>query len=249
MVAHVVFSAQYPVLGRAVSRSVFRKHLMRILKYIFFLLVFLNTEYWALNTALAKDFGVHGVIYVIEEVDPIQVIQQKLKVMEENGELEQRNLELQKKTRASVERPKPVEGMTKTTKGRVFYYDPTYVVKEDLKDHQGRVFAKNGSRINPLEIVSLSTNLLFFDGDDEMQVAFAKEKLKNTSLKLILTKGAPLALTEELRVPVYFDQGGILTKKFGINHVPAVVSQENLHLRIEEIELPPSRELVVERDA
>lgn len=224
-------------------------------KYLCFLFVFLGTEYWILNTVQARSLGVHGVIYPIEETDPIALIQQKLKIMEENGELKQRNLELQKKARASVERPKPVEGITKATKNHVFYYDPTYMVKEDLYDHQGKIFAKKGTRLNPLKTVSLSTNLIFFDGDDEDQRTWVKDRLaahldaqlssKDTQrkpIKLILVKGAPLELAEELEIPVYFDQSGILTKKLGIKHVPTLVSQEELQLKIEEIKLPPSRE-------
>ena len=158
--------------------------------------------------------------------------------MEERGELERHNLELQKKTKAAIERPKPVEGITNAQKGRIFYYDPTYVVKEDLKDHQGRIFYKKGTRINPLETVSLSQSLLFFDGDDADQVVFAKEKLnQEISIKLILTKGAPLALSEEWKAPVYFDQSGRLIQQLGIHHVPAIVTQEALRLRIEEITL------------
>lgn len=202
------------------------------------------------NTAQAKCLGTHGVIYPIEEVDPIQVLQQKLKVMEETGELEQRNRELQQKTRVSIERPKPVEGVTKTTKSRIFYYDPTYVVKEDLYDHQARKFAKKGDRINPLETITLSTNLIFFDGDDEEQLDWVKEQLskiaENKESSLVLVKGAPLKLAEELNRHVYFDQSGTLTKKLEIKHIPAVLSQEKLRLKIEEIVLPPSRELKIE---
>lgn len=229
-----------------ISRFSFTKQLIVLAS-----LVFLISDFCFLNPVMAKDFGVHGVIYSIEEQDPIALIQKKLKVMDDNGELARRNLELQKKARTSVERPKPVEGIIKATEDRIFYYDPTYVVKKDLYDHQGRIFAKKGSRINPLETVSLSTNLLFFDGDDAAQLDWVKEQLTKSReaklLRLILVKGAPLTLSEELKVSVYFDQGGILTKKIGIKHVPAVVSQETLRLRIEEIVLPPSRELVVER--
>lgn len=210
-------------------------------RFVLKTLIFTSAILCHCNTAHAKSLGIHGVIYAIEEQDPIQVIQQKLKVMENSGELEQRNLELQKKTRASVERPKPVEGITKATKGRIFYYDSTYIVKEDLKDHQGRVFAKKGTRINPLETVTFSQNLIFLDGDDEEQLVWVQKQcsksIGNNSVRLILVKGAPLELSEELGIPVYFDQNGILSKKLGVQHVPAVVSQDNLRLRIQEIRL------------
>ncbi len=197
--------------------------------------VFLFLYLVQLSVLHAKDMGNHGVIYPIEEQDPIILIQNKLKTLEERGELELHNLELQKKTRVAIEQPKPVVGITKATKTRVFYYDPTYVVQEDIKDHQGRIIHSKGTRINPLETVNLSQNLLFFDGDDEDQVAFAKEKLNDSPVKLILTKGTPLALSEELKIPVYFDQSGLLTKKLGIHYVPALVVQVGLRLRIEEI--------------
>lgn len=225
--------------------SVFRKgpalsseFLLRRLKYVFLLLVLLNTELRILN---AKSLGTRGVIDPIEEVDPIDLIQEKLKVMEKSGELKRRNLELQKKTQASVERPQPARGITKASKVRIFTFDPTYGVKEDLYDHQGRIFARKGTKINPLETVSLSQNLIFFDGDDKEQVAWLQERfsefIETNSVRLIIVRGAPLELAEKLGIPVYFDQSGILSKKLGISHVPAFVSQENLRLRIEEIQL------------
>ncbi len=248
-------SCQYTVVRKVVATAASHRFLGSSLKHICFFFAFLITDYCLrqsciLSTAQAKSLGTHGAIAPIEEVDPIQIILQKLKVMETSGELKKRNVELQKKARASVERPKPVEGITRATISRTFIFDPTYIVKEDLYDHQGRVFSKKGSRINPLENISLFQNLVFFDGDDEEQLAWVKDQLaKNTEIKpirLILVRGAPLKLAEELEIPVYFDQGGILTTKLGITHVPAFVSQVNLHLKIEEIVLPPSGELSVE---
>lgn len=206
-----------------------------------FLLLWLGSSV----TLQAKDFGVRGKIAPIEEQDPIVLIQSKLKTMEERGELELHNRELQKKTRMAIERPKPVEGISKAKETRIFYYDPTYVVPEDIKDHTGKIIHPKGTRLNPLETVIFSQGLLFFDGDDANQVTFAKEtlkenpkeNLKENSVKLILVKGAPLVLSEELKVPVYFDQSGLLTKKLGIYHVPALVTQESMRLRIEEINL------------
>ena len=161
---------------------------------------------------MAKDFGTQGMISPIEEADPIQLIQNKLQGMDQRGELEAHNRELQKKTRASIERPKPVEGVTRAETARTFYFNPTYRVAEDIKDHTGKVFAAKGTKLNPLETVSLSHTLLFFDGDDEDQLAFATTKLqeafRSVPVKLILVKGAPLSLSEELNALVYFDQGG-----------------------------------------
>ena len=52
-----------------------------------------------------------------------------------------------------------------------------------------------------------------------------------------------MVLSEELKVPVYFDQAGLLTKKLGIKHAPALVAQVGLRLRIEEFDLKEKQEL------
>jgi conjugal transfer pilus assembly protein TraW len=39
------------------------------------------------------------------------------------------------------------------------------------------------------------------------------------------------------RTPVYYDQQGVLTRRLGIQQVPALVSQEGLRLRIDEMVL------------
>lgn len=243
---NAVFSAQFSVIRGFVETSEIPKSPNVILKQIFFLFFFLNTEYWALSTASARDLGTHGIIYPIEEEDPIKLIQQKLKVLKESGEMERHNRIFQKKTITSVKRPKPVEGITRATESRIFYYDPSYIVKEDMTDHQGRVFIKKGTKVNPLGTTNLSQNLLFFDGDDREQVSWAQsflsakkseEKHQKETVKLILVKGPPLSLSEEFKLPVYFDQGGLLSKKLGIQYVPAFVRQEDLRLRIEEVPL------------
>jgi conjugal transfer pilus assembly protein TraW len=265
MVTHTILGVWCSVFRMGMRSAQSSAVSMGRLKYVFLLGVLLNAELWMLRMAQAKCLGVHGIIYPVEELDPIALIRQKLKIMEASGELRQRNLELQKRTRAAVERPKPVKGITRAPKNRVFYYDPTYVVQTDLKDHQGRIFAKKGTKLNPLETVSLSTHLIFFDGDDEEQLAWVKgwlatplmapapgqpidssansldaqNKLEK-SVKVILINGTPLKLSEDLNIPVYFDQNGILTKKLGIRRVPALVTQDGQQLKIEEIKIPPS---------
>lgn len=189
------------------------------------------------GTVSAKDFGVQGEIAPIEEIDPRVLIQQKLKAMEDSGELQKRQDELKEQAKTAVKRPHKVEGITKATKTRVFEYDPTYTVQRDLKDHQGQVFARKGDKVNPLETVSMGSTWLFIDGDDETQVEWLKTQLNLGHSKVILVSGAPLDLSEALQVPVYFDQGGNLTSKLKIKHVPASVQQDGLTLKITEFNL------------
>ena len=94
-------------------------------------------------------------------------------------------------------------------------------------------------RRNPLDSVALRVPLLFLDGDDPAQIAWALRQDPNA--KLILVKGAPLELMKARQRRFYFDQGGNLTEKFGIRAVPARVRQNGRVLEVSEIALPPRK--------
>ena len=98
-----------------------------------------------------------------------------------------------------------------------------------------------GSRHNPLDVVSLSRHLLFFDARDARQVSRARELIQRYQgqLKAILTAGSYLDLMKAWRTPVYYDQQGVLTRRLGIAQVPALVSQEGKRLRVDELEVTP----------
>ncbi len=207
------------------------------MKIRYFLLFFLMTEYWKLNTAKAFSLGTYGHSFEFLEPDLLKQIEHKLKALNEDGTLAEHEMKIMEKTKASVLRPQGVKGMTKAVEDRTFTYDPSLLVPYDLKDHQGRVFHKAGTRVNPLQYKSLSSALVFLDGEDLNQVAWAESIQAKQTSKVILTSGAPFQLMEKWKVPVYFDQGGTLTKKLGIRHVPALVVQEGLKLKISEIAL------------
>lgn len=182
--------------------------------------------------ALSKDFGVQGHTYTISESDLLQEIVGKLKACEEEGVLKSHQEAMVRRTQDSVRKPPPVKGITRATQAAVHYYDPSLTVPYDLKDHKGQVFQEAGKRINPLQYRSLTKLLLFIDGDDGCQVTWASSRKK---ARVILVGGAPFELMEAWHRPVFFDQGGTLSKKLGIQHVPAIVSQEGLRLKVEEV--------------
>jgi conjugal transfer pilus assembly protein TraW len=57
-------------------------------------------------------------------------------------------------------------------------------------------------------------------------------------VKPILVGGSYLDLMKSWRTPMYYDQQGLLTRRLGITRVPAIVSQDGLRLRIDELVLP-----------
>lgn len=185
----------------------------------------------------AKNLGTYGPTFEIAEPDLLQVIESKLSNLKKSGKLDALQKTWQQQAKQSVERPKPVSHIRHTSKPRVFYFDPSVTIPTDFKDHRGAVFQKAGARVNPLSTISMTKALLFLDGDDKAQVAWAlaETKTRNHKALLILVKGSPTQHMEQTKQRFYFDQGGRLVKKFGIKQVPARVSQAGLLLKVEEL--------------
>lgn len=183
---------------------------------------------------LAKDLGVQGKTFDIAEESFLEVLKKRLKEAESSGKLKDFQEEMIQRAKKSLARPKSLN-LPKAEIHRHFYYDPSLVLAEDIKDHKGRIVAAKGTRINPLDQLSFGAPLLFLDSDDQEQVIWARKQEKNA--KWVLTKGAPFKVMEEEKRQVFFDQGGALVRKFGIQAVPSKVSQKEKHLLIEEVSL------------
>jgi conjugal transfer pilus assembly protein TraW len=177
---------------------------------------------FGLTSLEAKDFGSFGPTFPIQEEDLMLVLQKRLVLAQQD--------EMQKAFIATVEKPKG-KPFPKARKLRAYDYDPTLTVQEEIQDSQGKTIVAKGTKVNPLDQYSLTEDLLFFDGDDPRQVAWAK----SLQGKWILTNGKPLELEKLEEKPVYFDQGGYLTKKLGIQALPAKVSQKDRKLKVEEV--------------
>lgn len=187
----------------------------------------------------AVSLGKIGPTYPIREENLLTFIQQRLQEKQQSGELAKLEDEARRRGVAAVENPAPVPGLGPTETARTFYYDPTYTLDHTIFDDQGKLLFAAGTRKNPLEIVSLSQHLLFFDARDRRQVAKARELIDHYGghVKPILVGGAYLALMKAWQIPVFYDQRGMLTRRLGITHVPALVSQQGLLLRIDELVL------------
>lgn len=207
-----------------------------------FLIVPLLLGLAAAAPASARDYGQQGAVFPIVETDLLAVIRDKLMNMQSSGAIERANKALAARTAARVKRPAPVKGIATATSPRRWTFDPTIVVEQDLKDAKGRVIVARGTRVNPLDTVPLRQRLVFLDGDDPEQVAWAITSTTALNAKLILVKGAPLALMKAQQRRFYFDQAGTLTTRLGIRAVPAIVDQKGRSLSISELVLRGSKE-------
>ncbi|MEJ8563432.1 type-F conjugative transfer system protein TraW [Yoonia sp. GPGPB17] len=199
-----------------------------------FLRVFASVLFLS-GPAHAVDYGVFGALFPVEEPSVLDTILGRLSEMESNGELAQMQEDMQEKARSRVNRPIPVAGMRPAEVYRSYNVDLSIILDRDLADHRGVVFARAGTRVNPLEHSRFNQRLVFIDGDDSDQVAFAVNLADQEPVKIILVNGAPLELTETHQKLFYFDQGGVISARFGLTVVPSVVSRADPLMMVEEI--------------
>ena len=178
-----------------------------------------------------------GPTYEIVEPDMLEQIQKKLQSMESSGRMAKKIEEAKARSIRSIENPIPVRGLGKSMTNRTYYFDPSVKAEEDIKDPSGQVIVKAGTLVNPFDYASMNQWLLFFDGSDPRQVALAETigKKYQWNLKPILVKGPPLEISRKWKRQVFFDQGGYLVRKIGIQNVPALVTQEGKEMRIDEL--------------
>lgn len=183
------------------------------------------------------NLGVIGPVYTIQEEDFLQYIQRKLKELQRDGRLDAFNRDMKQKAEKKLKNLPPVKGIKATTSHRSYYFDPTITLPNDIKTPDGQLLARTGQRINPLDTISWSKQMLFIDGRDKRQVALAHRMINRNGqiIRPVLVAGDFMPLSRRWQLPVYYDQGGLLTERFGILRVPALVYQEGKRLRIDEI--------------
>ena len=193
------------------------------------------------NIAFAKDFGSAINFYDIAETDALEMIKNKLSKMEESGEIKKLQKKWQENAIKSANRPKDATDIVKTRSNTfIRYYDPSITVTEDLKDHNGIIFAKKGTKINPFDKLPFNyqPTMIFIDGDDKYQVNYAVNLYEqNNQLKIILVRGDIIDLMKEKKVRLFFDQNGVLTDKFNLQYFPSLIMREGNLLKITEIAL------------
>ena len=141
------------------------------------------------------------------------------------------------KVKNNFRSPPPVKGISEARYYKKIYLNPTYTFKEDLKIGN-KVIIKRGKSLNPLRKVSLSTRLLFFDGDKQEHISWAESN--EGPFIWILVKGSPRALEKMQQSKghpknIFFDRRGFLCKRFGVKRIPCRVSQQGEKILVEEI--------------
>lgn len=185
----------------------------------------------------AENLGVVGPLYPISEPDLLETIHARLQALEAQGELARLEATARERMRAYAERPEGVR-LPRAARERVRYFDPTLVVPGDIRDHRGHLIHAAGATVNPLDHMTLSKELVFFDADDEDQAEWVRARIEATGaarIRAIATHGAVLERMREWGVRVYFDQRGRLAEHFGITALPTRIRQAGRLLELTEV--------------
>lgn len=187
------------------------------------------------SVTFSHDFGVVGPVYPIVEQDIRVTMEQRLEALKENGELARIEDNAKARFRAYANRPTGI-ALPRATRDRIYYIDPSITVPYDVKDNQGRIIYPAGTTVNPLEHMNLKKKLVIFDGDDAIQVNWARSMIDTSpaQVKPVLIKGPVVDLMKQWKVPIYFDQRGRLVDHFDIKSLPATVSQDGKRIKIME---------------
>ncbi len=185
----------------------------------------------------AKDLGVRGATWPVAEPDLLAQIETRLLEMERSGELARLERQARANARRKLEEPDPVPGIAPATRERTRWFDPAITVARDIRTPDGALIAGAGSRVNPLERMTLDRDLLFVDGRREAEIAWALARQEETGrpAKIVLLAGRPLDLMRRYLRPFFFDTGGRLASRFGLRFTPSLVEQAGSKLRIAEI--------------
>ena len=181
----------------------------------------------------AKDLGVRGATWPVAEPDLLEQIESRLLELERSGALARFETQARERARRRLEEPEPVPRIAPARERRSRLLDPAVTVARDIRTANGALIAGAGTRVNPLERIGLTRDLLFVDGRRAAEIAWALAHDRPS--KIVLLAGRPLELARRHGRPFFFDQGGRLAARFGLRFTPTSIAQAGARLRIDEI--------------
>ncbi len=182
--------------------------------------------------ASAKDLGVRGATWPVAEPDLLLEIEARLAELQRSGELARLEDEARTRARRSLQEPETVPGIAPAREQFSRLFDPSIAVAQDIRAPDGTLIAATGTRVNPLERLPLTRDLIFIDGRRAAEIAWALAH--DRPAKIVLLAGRPLDLMRRHRRPFFFDTGGRLAARFGVAATPTLIEQDGVRLRLTE---------------
>jgi conjugal transfer pilus assembly protein TraW len=200
------------------------------------------TAAFLLNNACAttEQLGVFGNVYPVQEKDAINSIKDKITLMQKDGRMDAIKKEWTEKALSRIENgPDPVPGIGKYKKDNVRLFNPAIELTQNVTDDQGRIIAPAGTKLNPMDYMSLKREYLFIDGTDQKQVDWAVKysqgKGGDLKARIILVNGSPTKVSKKSNQRIFFDQDGRIVRHFSITAVPTILRGGKGNVEIVEI--------------
>lgn len=181
----------------------------------------------------------NGTTYQINELNVIQLFKDHVA---NNKEYLQKKLEEERdKLKEKMENYKPKEltiNLPTSSKEKVFYPDPEYTLKDDIKDSEGNIIYKKGFVFNPLHYISMNDRYVFIDYTNKKQREWVKSQKinKDITTRIIITNGRVFDAIKEFEREVFY-ANDILINKFKLEAVPSIVEQEQDRIKVTQIKL------------
>lgn len=184
------------------------------------------------QVSVAKSLGVVGELWPVKERSMLALLKERAAKVN-RAELK---LHWQNRVKVRADRPEPLH-LPRAEKSTRHRYEPIAHVTQDIVSADGHLIAGAGSSVNALaQLPGFKPEMLFFNADDKAQVRWAENKARQLpQAKLILTRGSIRAMELLFNRPIYFDQLGVITKKFAITHLPAHAYRRDLSIIIDEL--------------
>lgn len=171
-----------------------------------------------------------GPTYAVVEPDILEEIQARAEAYDWDGAVEGAKERL-----ASY---RPGHDLPAAEKDEMYYVDPTITVNQDIYTPQGeQLIAPAGTKINPLDTVTLERAYIVFDPEVRSQKDIVRQWLKERPGSMLIAtrypKGEPgsPAISDEMKSAVYTLNEQIV-ERFALKATPALVEQEGNLLRI-----------------
>lgn len=184
------------------------------------------------------DLGVKGSVAKIEEPNLIEVMKEKLNLVDWE-EKKQTAVENYWKAQKYNKLPPASETVTRTL-------DPSVILTEELTDSDGVTILEKGTVINPLEKLPFNRILFVFNPTRKAEVEYVKSQLEDLTLQdgrvvLIASEFDKNGgwnwyknITNGFNRPLYKLLPDII-KRWDVRYTPTIIRAENKHFRIEEV--------------
>lgn len=156
-----------------------------------------------------------GPTYPIAEPDLLELFLDRVNQMKSSGQYQKRFSQEKQKIADRMANPLPVEGLVKAQETRVWLLEAS--IPETLPESLLKQAAS-------VELPKLSRELLFIDGTDLEELAAAQTLIaERRDARVVLVNGNVADVSRQMQRRIFFDQGGALTRLFGIQATPAVL--------------------------